>query len=126
VELTINDLKELITGSQTKQQDSHMQSGLNGFIGKKVIVRTYSAGVWFGLLSEKSGNEVILENARRMYKWWAAESISLSAVALHGIKQDKSQIIEAVSSIWLEAIEICPCTQKAINDLEGAANVQAQ
>lgn len=44
--------------------------GINDFaIGKEVIIRTYSAGVWFGVLSQKAGNEVILSKARRMYKW---------------------------------------------------------
>ena len=27
-------------------------------IGEAVIIRTYSAGVWFGTLAEKEGNEV--------------------------------------------------------------------
>jgi hypothetical protein len=29
-------------------------------IGEEVIIRTYSAGVWFGRLEQKDGNEVIL------------------------------------------------------------------
>lgn len=101
------------------------QSTLSGMIGKKVIVRTYSAGVWFGTLTEKSGNEVIVSNARRMWQWFAAESISLSAVSIHGIKQEKSKIAEAVESVWLEAIEIIPCTDKAISSIEGAKIVKA-
>jgi len=95
-------------------------------IGSKVIIRTYSAGVWFGVLDHKEGSEVILRDARRMYRWWAAESISLSAVSIHGIKHDKSKICEAVGSVWLEAIEIIPCTAKAIESIEGAENVKAQ
>lgn len=94
-------------------------------IGKKVIVRTYSAGVWFGTLTEKDGNEVILGGARRMWRWWAAESISLSAVSIHGINQAKSKIVQGVESVWLEAIEIIPCTDVAIGSLEGAENVEA-
>ena len=102
------------------------QTGLNAMIGKKCIVRTYSAGVWFGEIAEKSGNEVIVKNARRMWQWWAAESISLSAVAIHGIKHDKSKICEAVGSVWLEAIELIPCSDKAISSIEAAENVKAQ
>lgn len=95
-------------------------------IGKKVIIRTYSAGVWFGELEQKSGNEVILKDARRMWKWWAKEGISLSACALYGVKHDGSKIIEAVDSVWLEAIEIIPCTDTAIQSLEGAPYVKAE
>ena len=100
--------------------------GLNGMLGQKVIVRTYSAGVWFGTLSEKSGDEVVLTKARRMWLWKAKEGISLSACALYGVDTDNSKIVEAVSSVWLQAIEIIPCSQTAIASLERAKSVQAQ
>ena len=102
------------------------REGLNSMIGEKVIIRTYSAGVWFGVLSEKSGNEVIISNARRMWRWKAKKSVSLSAVALHGIDCSASSIVEAVNSVWLEAIEITPCTNAAIESIEGAENATAR
>ena len=122
-DLTIGQAQELATmfGNQGTSQGT----GLNAMIGKKCIVRTYSAGVWFGEIEQKAGNEVIVKNARRMWQWWAAESISLSAVAIHGIKHEKSKICEAVESVWLEAIELIPCTDKAINSIESAPNVKA-
>lgn len=120
--LTIGEAKQLaqLFGAQQSQQ------GLNCMIGKKVIVRTYSAGVWYGELEQKDGNEVILKNARRMYRWWAAKSISLSAVALYGVIHGKSKIVEAVESVWLEAIELIPCNAIATSSLEGAPNVKAE
>ena len=122
-ELTIGQAKELATLFSASQQP---QTGLNSMLGKKCVVRTYSAGVWFGEIVEKSGNEVILKNARRMWYWHAAESISLSAVALHGINQAKSKIIAAVPEVWLEAIELIPASDKAIASIEGAPNVKAE
>ena len=122
-ELTIGQAKELATLFSAPQQP---QTGLNSMIGKKCIVRTYSAGVWFGEIAEKSGNEVIIKDARRMWKWWAAEGISLSAVALHGIRHDQSKIVESVPAVWLEAIELIPASDKAIANIEGAPNVQAE
>lgn len=121
--LTIGQAKELASlfGAAKPQQSSP-----DGMVGKKCVVRTYSAGVWFGEIAEKSGNEVILKNARRMWYWHAAESISLSAVALYGINQDKSKIVAAVPTVWLEAIELIPASDKAIASIEGAPNVQAQ
>jgi hypothetical protein len=95
-------------------------------IGQKVIVRTYSAGVWFGVLEQKKRNEVILKDARRMYRWWAKEGISLSACALYGVKHDKSKIVEPVPTVWLEAIEIIPCSEAAIKSLESAPHVVAE
>jgi len=123
MELTISDLKELMNTHSSKPS-TLVQT--EQFIGSKVIVRTYSAGAWFGTLRTKSGNEVILCNARRMYKWWAAESISLSAVSIHGIKHDKSKICEPVRLVWLEAIEITPCEDKAITSIESAPNAKAE
>ena len=121
-ELTIGQAKELVQlfGSQEKSNNT-----LTSMIGEKVIVRTYSAGVWFGEVAEKSGNEVIIKDARRMWKWKAKESISLSACAIYGIDDGESKIVEAVDSVWLEAIELIPCTKKAIESLEGAKHVKA-
>ena len=121
-DLTIGQAKELVR-IFTKNSS---QIGINTMIGKEVIVRTYAAGVWFGELTEKSGAEVILKNARRLWRWKAAESISLSAVALHGVDQSESKIVESVAEQWLEAIEITPCTVKSIESLEGAPNVKAE
>ena len=122
--LTLGQIKQIqgVLGNASTQS----QDGLNAMLGKKVIIRTYSAGVWFGELEQKAGNEVILKNARRMWRWWAKESISLSAVAIYGVKQEESKIIEAVDSIWLQAIEIIPCTDKATESLENAPNVEAE
>ena len=122
--LTLGQIKQiqaLLGNTSTQSQD-----GLNAMLGKKVIIRTYSAGVWFGELEQKSGNEVILTEARRMWKWWAKQGISLSACAIHGIKHGESKIVQAVESVWLEAIEIIPCTDSAILSLESAPNAEAE
>ena len=121
--LTIGQAKELasIFGAAQPQQSS-----LNSMVGKKCVVSTYSAGVWFGEIAVQSGNEVIVKNARRMWKWWAEEGISLSSVALHGVKHDNSKIVESVPAVWLEAIELIPASDKAIASIEGAPNVKAE
>jgi len=122
-DLTIGQAKELANlfgGTSVSSENT-----LNSMIGQKVIVRTYSAGVFFGELSQKGGSEVILSNARRMYYWKAKQGISLSSCALYGVKDD-SKIIEPVESIWLDAIEIIPCTPTAITSLEEAEYVKAK
>ena len=111
-------LKEIIELAQLLgAKNTAAKSGLNSFIGQEVIIRTYSAGVWFGRLKEKSGKEVILTEARRMWRWWANESISLSGVALYGINQEKSRIAGAIDSVWLQAIEIIPISGKAAESI---------
>ena len=108
MKVTLKEIAELLSMKNTAAE-----SGLNSFIGQEVIVRTYSAGSWFGRLKEKAGDEVILTEARRMWRWWAKESISLSGVALYGINQEKSRIAGAIDSVWLQAIEIIPISGKA-------------
>ena len=116
MKVTLKEIAELLGMINTAAK-----SGLNSFvIGQEVIIRTYSAGVWFGRLKQKSGNEVILTEARRMWRWWAKESISLSGVALYGIKQEKSRIPGAIDSVWLEAIEIIPISGKAAESIRTA------
>jgi len=122
-QLTYGEMKQIANIFNSEPTKS---GGLNRMIGDKCIIRTYSAGVWFGEVAEKDGNEVIVKNARRMWRWFAAESVSLSAVAVHGINRDKSKIAPAVESAWLEAVELIPCTKEAIKSIEGAANVAAQ
>lgn len=95
-------------------------------IGQMVIVRTESAGVWFGEISQKEGREVIIANARRMYQWWAEKSISLSGVALYGTKHDDSKICAPVKEVWLEAIELIPCSDTARTSLMLAPEVEAE
>lgn len=124
--LTLGQIKQIQALLGNASTPSTQSQDGNAMIGKKVIIRTYSAGVWFGELEQKSGNEVILKNARRMWKWWAKEGISLSACALYGVKHEQSKIVEAVDSVWLEAIEIIPCTDISIKSLEEAPNVKAE
>ena len=116
MKVTLKEIAELLG-----MNNATTESGLNSFAsGQEVIIRTYSAGVWFGRLKEKSGNEVILTEARRMWRWWAKESISLSGVALHGINQEKSRIAGAVESVWLQPIEIIPVSGKVAESIRTA------
>lgn len=124
-DLTLKQIKEIQSlnlGNSSNQSNDGIQYG----IGKSVIIRTYSAGVWFGTLSQKSGNEVVLTNARRLWRWWAKESISLSAVANYGIIEEKSKIAPAVEGVWLEAIEIIPTTEIATKSISGAKDAKAE
>ena len=83
-------------------------------IGKICMVRTYSAGVFLGTLKERNGKEVTLTDARRMWYWDGAAS--LSQLATDGTsKPSKCKFPAPVSEVLLtEAIEIIPATEAAI------------
>jgi hypothetical protein len=84
-----------------------------------VIVRTYSAGVFFGHLASRNGQEVVLKDARRIWYWKGAAS--LSQMAIEGVKYpNECKFPAAVPEITLlQAIEIIPCTRKALLSLQG-------
>lgn len=125
-DLTIGEAKQL--AKLFPAEDLSVKTSIrdNFASGETVIVRTYSAGVWCGKLSRKSGNEVILADARRMWRWWCKESISLSGVVCYGIDQAKSKIASPVEQVWLEAIEIMPIKGDAAKSVMEAPIVQAE
>jgi hypothetical protein len=86
---------------------------------QKVIVRTYSAGVHYGELESKNGKEVILKNSIRFWYWKGAAS--LSQLAAEGVKNpDECKFAMSIPEIILtEAIEIIPCSESAIENIEG-------
>lgn len=84
-----------------------------------VVVRTYSAGVHVGVLKERSGQEVTLTDARRIWRWYGANT--LHEIALHGLDASRSRVSEPVSEITLtQAIEIIPTTDVSEVILRGA------
>jgi hypothetical protein len=82
--------------------------------GKICMVRTYSAGVFLGEVVTRDGKEVHLKNARRMWYWSGAAS--LSQLATEGTKKPNNcKFPAAVNDVLLtEAIEIIPATEAAI------------
>ena len=83
-------------------------------IGKFVVVRTINAGVHYGTLAEiisENHQCIRLENARRLWNWNGA--LSLSEVAMNGVSVSNSKITVPVDEIILtQAIEIIPCSSK--------------
>lgn len=82
--------------------------------GKVCMVRTYSAGVFLGTVKAREGKEVLLTDARRLWYWDGAAS--LSQLALEGTsKPQNCKFPAAVKEVLLlEAIEIIPATEAAI------------
>ena len=85
------------------------------------IVRTYSAGVFAGYLESRNGREVTMRNARRIWKW--AGAASLSQLAMEGTSNpneckfpcevDKVELLEAI-----EILDVTEKAKKSIQDVE--------
>ena len=125
-ELTLGEIRNLRTLFDNQNNSNDFLS-LNEMIGKKCIVRTYSAGVWFGEVEQKTKDEVILKNARRLYYWYVKKGITLSELALYGLcNKRESRICAGVPQIWLQAIELIPATDEAIKNIEEYKNATAE
>ena len=122
--LTVGQIKNLLRLLSVEVPAEHANYHTEGtgsfMIGQKVIIRTYAAGVHFGTLNAKAGREVILGNARRLWKWHAADGVCTHGVARYGIIAEGSIVCAPVTSVWLEAIEIIPCSELAAHSIEEA------
>lgn len=86
---------------------------------KKVIVRTYSAGVFYGELESRNGKETVLLNAIRIWYWSGAAT--LSQLAMEGTKYPENCKfgMPVLRVELLETIEILDTTEKAQESIEG-------
>ena len=107
--LTIGEAKEVA------QQFSHLAQPqpikLNHpMLNRRVLIRTYSAGVHIGDLVQIDGMEGKLENALRLWQW-SGGGLSLSVIANDGIKAGR---LNRTGEVYLtNIIEIIPTTQAA-------------
>jgi hypothetical protein len=85
----------------------------------KYIIRADRAGVFYGEIKERNGNEVTMTNVRRLWFWAGANS--LSQLAVDGVaKPEECKFTVYVPEMTiLGVIEIIPCTDKAIASIEG-------
>lgn len=102
-DLTIRQVKELSAIFQCKNDKI-----VYPILGRRCLVRTYSAGVHIGdvvWINPNNSMECKLENALRLWKWEGG-GLSLSAVATNGIKGGR---INRTGEVMLtNAIEYIP------------------
>ena len=93
---------------------------MQDFTGKRVIVRTSDAGVFYGTLSEhdKMSGVAELTNVRRIWYW--AGAASLSQLAIDGVTQPENCLFTVYVPVMQVGgvIEVIPCSDKAIAIIE--------
>jgi hypothetical protein len=87
--------------------------------GKYVIVRTYSAGVFAGNLKSRKGQEVELKNARRLWFWSGAASLSQLAEVGTSDPSNCKFPCEVSEVILTQAIEILKVSKAAEKSIKG-------
>ena len=90
-------------------------------MNQKVIIRADRAGVFFGEIKERNGQEVVMKNCRRLWYWDGAAS--LSQLATEGTSQPSNcKFTVTVEEMTVfGVIEIIPCTEKAIQSIDNVA-----
>lgn len=114
-EIEINGVK-YVEKSSIKLESA---SDLNGLPYK--LIRSNRAGVFVGYLEEEKGDVVILKEARRLWYWTGAAS--LSQLAIDGVSKPLNCKFPAtVKKIKIfGVIEILEVTEKAKKSIEGVS-----
>lgn len=118
-DLTIGQAKELanrfayaaMKGAHEAQHDlsEHL-------VGARVIVRTFSAGVHYGTLVKRQGTEVVLSDARRIWHW--NKAFTLSKIAVNGVGQDSKLSVSVPDILLTEAIELIAVSDEVAKHLD--------
>ena len=103
------------SGMEGKERNkaNNTHKGEKKMEGRYCMVRTYSAGVFAGTVEKRNGKEVLLKDARRMWYWAGAATLSqLATEGTHAPQNCKFPC--PVSEVLLtEVIEIIPITDQA-------------
>ena len=83
---------------------------------EKFIIRCDRAGVFYGEIASRSGDEAALENVRRVHYWQKAAS--LSQVAMEGVGPGSRLTVAVPSMTVLGVIEVIPCSPEATANLD--------
>jgi len=113
-EIMIDGIK-YIPASEAKSEKAVSLKGL-----PYKIVRTYSAGVFAGYLKKKTGQNVILLNARRLWQWGGAAS--LSQLAMEGTKNPENckfpiEVDEVELDQTIEVLQVTKSAQESIKSV---------
>jgi len=106
-ELTLGQIKEI------KSMYGNSQSSNHPMLGRRCLIRTYSAGVHIGdvaWINPENSMECKLDNALRLWKW-SEGGLSLSKVAKYGIEGGR---LNETGEVGLtNVIEYIPTTSEA-------------
>jgi len=82
------------------------------------MVRTFSSGVFAGYIESRNGKEAVLRNARRIWRWTGAASLSQLATDRTSSPVNCKFPTPVNKVVLTEVIEIIPITEKAKKSIE--------
>lgn len=112
-DLTLVQLNNIMSRLNSLEKVCVDNVGNNPMLGRRCLIRTYSAGVHIGdvvWINPNNSMEVKLNNALRLWKW-VGGGLSLSAVSQNGINGGR---LNKTGEVFLtNAIEYIPTTKRA-------------
>ena len=89
------------------------------------IIRCEKAGVFFGHIKERNGDEAVLTDVRRIWYWEGAAT--LSQMAMEGVKKPEACrfTVTVPEMTVLGVIELIPCTDEAVQSILGVPEWRA-
>jgi hypothetical protein len=84
---------------------------------KRVIVRAVQ-GVHYGTIKKRDGSELVLTDARRIWYWDGAASLSQMAVDGVSAPENCKFSVRVPEITVLNVCEIIPCSGKAVESIE--------
>lgn len=87
-------------------------------MANKFIVRCNRAGVFYGEIVSRNGQEVEMKDVRNLWYWNGAATVM--QLAAEGVSKPNTCkfSVPVESLVLLEAIQIIPCTDKAVESLD--------
>lgn len=87
-------------------------------MANKFIVRCDRAGVFYGEIVSRNGKEVEMKDVRNIWYWDGAATVM--QLAAEGVSKPNTCkfSVPVESLVLLEAIQIIPCTDKAVESLD--------
>jgi hypothetical protein len=122
----IKSILNLLDGDKTDNEKTIVNTNIySDCIGKHCIIRSYGAGVFFGIVEQIEDNYTVkLTNARRIHYWDTHTASSCTDLALYGINESKtnsskeSRVAKTVDIHYIQQIiEVIPCAKIAIDNL---------
>lgn len=83
------------------------------------IVRADRAGVFFGQIAAKNGDEVTMNQCRKIHYWDGAVAVEQLAVDGTSKPENCRLTVTVDNATIMQVIQIIPCTDKAVESLKG-------
>ena len=109
----------LVNGVEYVQKSEQKEMAVNTDGLKYCIVRANRAGVFAGYVKNREGSEVTLLQARRLWYWDGAATLSQAAEEGFSKPQNCKFPQEVSEILILGVIEVIPTTQKAQKSIKG-------